>query len=93
VTGWGQVQAKKQAVDGNDPHGGHRYTSEGYTALFLGEPHNVNREDGMTLSKSGNPFYTEKVQLCALCLLFLLPLLHRLKKGDSQLINAIYSRI
>ena len=23
MTGWGQVQVQKQAVEGNDPHGGH----------------------------------------------------------------------
>jgi hypothetical protein len=37
VTGWGQVQPEKQAVDGNDPHGGHAYISVGDTALFRGE--------------------------------------------------------
>jgi hypothetical protein len=35
--GWEQVQAGKQAMDGSDPHGGHRYISEGDTALFRGE--------------------------------------------------------
>jgi hypothetical protein len=39
VTGWGWVQAEKQAVEGNDPHGGHGYVHvcEGNMALFLGE--------------------------------------------------------
>ena len=29
VTGWGQVRVEKHAVEGNDPHGGHRYMCEG----------------------------------------------------------------
>jgi hypothetical protein len=37
VTGRGQVQTEKQAVDGNDPHGSKGYISEGDTALFRGE--------------------------------------------------------
>jgi hypothetical protein len=37
VAGWGQVRAEKQAMDGSHPHGGHRYISEGDTALFRGE--------------------------------------------------------
>jgi hypothetical protein len=37
VTGWGQVGAEKQAVDGNDLHGGHGYEGVGDTALFRGE--------------------------------------------------------
>jgi hypothetical protein len=28
VKGWRQVWAEKQAVDGSDPHGGHRYVRE-----------------------------------------------------------------
>jgi hypothetical protein len=35
--GWGQVEAGKQAVVGNDPHAGHRYLSVGDMALFRGE--------------------------------------------------------
>jgi hypothetical protein len=31
--GWGQVQAKKQAVEGSDPHEGHVYVSEGDAAV------------------------------------------------------------
>jgi hypothetical protein len=33
----GQVRAEKQAVEGNDPHGGHEYVSEGDTAVFRSE--------------------------------------------------------
>jgi hypothetical protein len=29
VTGWGQVRLQKQAVEGNDPHGGHMWVYEG----------------------------------------------------------------
>ena len=29
MTGWGQVQVQKQAVEGNDPHGGHGRVCEG----------------------------------------------------------------
>jgi hypothetical protein len=39
--GWGQVRTEKQAVEDNDPHGGHRYMCEGDAALFWceeGEP-------------------------------------------------------
>jgi len=28
VTGWGWVQVEKQAVEGNSPHGGHRYVKK-----------------------------------------------------------------
>jgi hypothetical protein len=37
VTGWGQVRAEKQSVEGSDSHGGHRYVCEGDTAVFWGE--------------------------------------------------------
>jgi hypothetical protein len=37
VTGWGQVRVEKQAVEGNDPHGGHGYVCEGDMAVFQGE--------------------------------------------------------
>jgi hypothetical protein len=37
VTGWGYVRAEKQAVEGNDPHGGHWYICEGDTVLFRGK--------------------------------------------------------
>jgi hypothetical protein len=33
VTEWGRVQVEKQAVEGNDPHGGHRYVCEGDKVL------------------------------------------------------------
>jgi hypothetical protein len=29
VTGWGRVRVQKQAVEGNDPHGGHGRVCEG----------------------------------------------------------------
>jgi hypothetical protein len=29
MTGWGQVRVQKQAVEGNDPHGGHGQVCEG----------------------------------------------------------------
>jgi len=29
VTRWGQVRVQKQAVKGNDPHGGHGYICDG----------------------------------------------------------------
>jgi hypothetical protein len=36
VAEWGQAQAEKQAVEGSDPHRGHRHISEGDTAVFWG---------------------------------------------------------
>jgi hypothetical protein len=37
VTGWGQIRAEKQAVEGNGPHGGHGNVREGVSALFRGD--------------------------------------------------------
>jgi hypothetical protein len=33
-----QVRVEKQAVEGNNPHRGHRYKSDGVMALCQGEP-------------------------------------------------------
>ena len=40
VTGYRQVRVEKQAVEGNDPHGGHRCICEGDTA-HVGVSHGI----------------------------------------------------
>jgi hypothetical protein len=37
MTGWGRVRVEKQAMKGNDPHGGHEYVCEGDMAQCRGE--------------------------------------------------------
>jgi hypothetical protein len=34
VTGWEQVRADKETVEGNGPHGGHEYVCEGVWLCF-----------------------------------------------------------
>jgi hypothetical protein len=55
VTGWGQVQAEIQTVEGTDPHGDHRYICEGDTALFQGEEGELvnNPEERIQHSEQG----------------------------------------